>query len=244
MTRIVGVGTIRAMSNAPNPEQMEHLAKVVGAMELMFGRKQLAVWRIEQGRVSAVYGLVAAEGGAVPRLCKRHAAELAAGQVVRTAGSTLLPLVHDGLLGVVHVTGEPKNPPNLLLPIVRVAIATLSKILAQPDELPSELDVLTVSPVPAARESRAASIDAELDAAQRQVQDAERKQLVYKLGCNDWNVSKTARQLGLSRGFIWSRMRALDVRRPTPAPTDPRGARSASTDGAEDFPGAGLLQRA
>lgn len=245
LTRTTFIGTIRAMSSGSNREQMEQLAQVVNSLELLFGRRQLAVWRIEGDRVSPVYGLVATDGGArgtVPRVCRQRAAELAAGQVVRATGSTLLPLVNNGLLGVVHVAGEHANLPNRLVPMVRTAIRTLARILAEPDETQAELEALALHPVLDDPETTAARLDADVDAAQRQVQDAERKQLAYKLSCNDWNVSETARQLGISRGFLWSRMRALDIRRPVPAPTDPRGSRSAPHLDPDEFPGTGSLE--
>jgi hypothetical protein len=233
------------MSNVSNREEMERLAQVVNSLELLFGRRQLAVWRIEGERVSPVYGLVATDGsarGTVPRVCRQRAAELAAGQVVRTADSTLLPLINNGLLGVVHVAGKHTNLPNRLVPMVRSAIRTLARILAGPDETQAELESLTLHAPADDRETVAARIDAELDAAQRQIQDMQRNRLIYRLSGNAWNVSETARQLGLSRGSLWLRMRALDIRRPAPAPTDPRASRSTPDPDPDDFPRTGSLE--
>lgn len=235
------------MASTPRSDRLTLLTQVVGMLELLFGKRNLAVWRVEHGRVIPLYGMLHAEGRprmTVPRLCKRHAADLVAGRVVHDAGSTLLPLVGDGLLGVVHVAGEPDSLPTLLLPVARSVVDTLTHVLAMPATAPNELAALAQRlPVVAEAGADGEQLEAEADAAQRQAREMERRRLVYRLDSNDWNVSQTARELGWGRTRLWLRMRQLGIKRPTPAPTDPRGDRSTPVTDAGPL-GAASPQRA
>jgi hypothetical protein len=229
------------MSSTSKDNRLTLLTQAVGVLELLFGKKHLAVWRIERGRVAPLYGLVQTDQrprATVPGLCKRHADDLAAGCIVHDAGSTLLPLVGDGgLLGVIHVAGEPENLPALLLPIARAVVDALTRVLAMPAAEPHELAALAQRlPALTATTSDAEQIEAEMDAAHRQVSATERRRLVYRLQCNEWNVSQTARELGWGRTRLWLRMREFGIRRPTPAPTDPRRAHRRQPSRRRDAP--------
>jgi hypothetical protein len=236
------------MSTTPRGDRLTLLTQVFGMLQLLFGTKHLAVWSLERGRVAPVCGLMQVEGRPrmiVPRLCKRYAADLAAGKAVHDAGLTLVPLLReDCLLGVFHVVGETDSLPRMLMPIARTVVDTLTQVLAMPLATPSELNALAQRlPVAPATPSDVDQVEAEMNAAQRQVRDAERRRLVYRLECNDWNVSRTARELGWGRTRLWLRMRQFGIRRPTQAPTDPRGAHGTAAPDA-DFPATVSVQRA
>ena len=218
------------MFSVASSERLTLLTQLVGTLEVLFGKKHLAVWRIDRGRVSLLYGLAQPEGrqrSAVPRLCKRWAEDLTARRVVREAGSTLLPLVGDGLVGVVHLSGEPDTVADPLLPTACAALDGLAHVLTMRDVAPIEAAILTArAPLGTPARATHEQIEAELDIAQRKVRETERRRLVNRLEGNDWNVAQTARSLHWSRTTLWQRMRQLGIPRPTPAPTDPRGARA------------------
>jgi len=63
---------------------------------------------------------------------------------------------------------------------------------------------------------------ADVDSAERKLQEAERKRFIYRLRAHDGNLTRTSKMYGFSRTTGWRKMKRLNVERDAPAPTDPR----------------------
>lgn len=222
------------MSATPSRDRRTNLLASARALEGIFGEKELTVWRVAGERFMLVYSAVvpvSPKRATARRLWRQHAAELRAGQVVRTDGCALIPLIDRELVGFVQVVGEPATVATDIVPLVRGALTTLTAVLLERDVLPVEIEAIAQGTRPAGLdEALVARAEAEVDAAAHRLREARRRKLLGALEENGWNAAATARELRFGRTKLYKVMRTLGVKRPKPAPTDPRCKRPRDSD--------------
>ncbi len=108
-------------------------------------------------------------------------------------------------LGLVYL--ESKQP--LRVPLVREAVEQLGRLLA----------AALVAVTPGSSANADATIDSYLEATPAAV--VERRQLMALLNRNEWNLSRVARLLGVTRVTVYSRMRRLGIERVKVSKTRP-----------------------
>jgi hypothetical protein len=120
----------------------------------------------------------------------------------------------------IQVPVEPVNPNPVVVAVRHVADSTRVPVEAHaPSRAPSKPEKNTVAPrvtapAPDSDATDDDSFEEDSDAPEAEVSPEQRSESVSALQTSDWNISRAARQLGMTRHGLKKRMRRLGIRRP------------------------------